>query len=193
MCEVVVFIGVGSNIEPARHVAAALVAIRSIGRVDGLSTCYWTEALGPDGDPARGSSAPADGRLDPARSSGARAQRYLNAVWRARTCLTAPDLRSELRQIEARLGRRRTGDRYAPRTIDLDLLLYGDRVIDEPGLRIPDPDIRRRPFLAYPLLELDPRLVLPDTSEPLAALAGPLDRHGLCPEPALTDQLRRLL
>jgi 7,8-dihydro-6-hydroxymethylpterin-pyrophosphokinase len=72
-----------------------------------------------------------------------------------------------LRRIEAALGRRRGPDKYAPRPIDLDLLLYGDSVVEEPDLVLPDPDLRTRPFLAAALQELAPGLI-----EPVAGFPG---------------------
>ena len=95
-----------------------------------------------------------------------------------------------LRRIESELGRVRSADRYAPRTIDLDLLLYGDLVIDEPGLRIPDPDIRIRPFIAVPLLELEPGLVMPDTGEAIAGLIDEGRRAQMQPARDITRELQ---
>ena len=63
--------------------------------------------------------------------------------------------------VERELGRTRTGLRYGPRTIDLDLLLYGDDEVDEPGLAVPHPRLHERVFALEPLLELDPDLVIP--------------------------------
>ena len=68
------------------------------------------------------------------------------------------------------MGRIRTAKANACREIDLDLLLYGDLVMDDECLKIPDPDIRDRPFVAIPLCELAPDLVLPDTKEHLRLL-----------------------
>ena len=75
-----------------------------------------------------------------------------------------------LRAIERELGRVRTGDAYAARTIDLDILLYDDLVVEEEGLTLPDPDICRRPFLFLPLLDLDEHLRLPGAEKPLREL-----------------------
>ena len=63
--------------------------------------------------------------------------------------------------MEQQLGRVRTGERYGPRTIDLDLLLYGDEIVEEPGLRVPHPRLAERRFVLEPLAELDPGLVIP--------------------------------
>jgi dihydroneopterin aldolase/2-amino-4-hydroxy-6-hydroxymethyldihydropteridine diphosphokinase len=119
---------------------------------------------------------------------------FLNGVWQIKTRLVARELKFDvLRPIETDLGRVRTADTYAARPIDLDVLIYGDLVIDEPDLQIPDPDIRTRLFISVPLLELDPDLVLPDTGEPLASLVRVEDAAGLEPARAFTRKLHRLL
>ena len=78
--------------------------------------------------------------------------------------------------MELELGRTRTGPRYGPRAIDLDLLLYGDETIDEPGLAVPHPRLHEREFVLEPLAELDPMLVVPGkglVSALLAAIQSP--------------------
>ena len=74
--------------------------------------------------------------------------------------------------VERELGRTRDGPRFGPRTIDLDLLLYGDDVIDEPGLTVPHPRLHERRFALEPLAELDPDLVVPGHGSVQALLAG---------------------
>jgi 2-amino-4-hydroxy-6-hydroxymethyldihydropteridine diphosphokinase len=86
--------------------------------------------------------------------------RFLNAVAMLDTELTARQLLWNLQRIEARLGRTRT-KRWAPRTMDLDLLLFGDLVIEEPELKLPHPELSRRAFVLVPLVELDPSLIHP--------------------------------
>jgi 2-amino-4-hydroxy-6-hydroxymethyldihydropteridine diphosphokinase len=98
---------------------------------------------------------------------------FLNAVAALETELTARELLDELLDIERRLGRTRGGPRYGPRTIDLDILVYGDEVIDERGLTVPHPRLHERRFALEPLQELDPDLVVPRwgrVTELLAAL-----------------------
>jgi 2-amino-4-hydroxy-6-hydroxymethyldihydropteridine diphosphokinase len=87
--------------------------------------------------------------------------RFLNAAATLETDLEPRALLDRLLEVERELGRTRDGPRFGPRTIDLDLLLYGDRVIDEPGLVVPHPRLAERRFVLEPLAELDPDLVVP--------------------------------
>jgi 2-amino-4-hydroxy-6-hydroxymethyldihydropteridine diphosphokinase len=99
--------------------------------------------------------------------------RFLNAVAAVDTDLEPRALLERLLSIERALGRERTGPRYGPRTIDLDLLLHGDEAVAEPGLVVPHPRLSERRFALEPLVELDPELVLPDgrrAADLLAAL-----------------------
>ena len=87
---------------------------------------------------------------------------FLNAVVQLETALTARQLLWNLLLIERRLGRvRHAAQRYGPRTIDLDLVLFGDQVIDTPDLKLPHPEYHRRAFVLVPLAEIEPRLVHP--------------------------------
>ncbi|MGI8607117.1 MAG: 2-amino-4-hydroxy-6-hydroxymethyldihydropteridine diphosphokinase [Gaiellaceae bacterium] len=88
--------------------------------------------------------------------------RFLNAVAAVDTDLPARELLARLLGVERALGRRRDGPRFGPRTVDLDLLLYGDATIEELGLSVPHPRLAERRFVLEPLAELDPALVLPD-------------------------------
>jgi 2-amino-4-hydroxy-6-hydroxymethyldihydropteridine diphosphokinase len=94
---------------------------------------------------------------------------FLNGVVIAETTLTARALLDLLLEIEHRLGRLRPFER-APRTLDLDLIVYGDRVIQEPDLQVPHPRFRERRFVLEPLAELAPDLVDPVTSRTVAEL-----------------------
>ena len=86
--------------------------------------------------------------------------RFLNGVAALETELAPRELLDVLLAVERRLGRER-GKRWGPRTIDLDLLLYGDETVDEPGLTVPHPRLHERRFALEPLAELDPELVVP--------------------------------
>jgi 2-amino-4-hydroxy-6-hydroxymethyldihydropteridine diphosphokinase len=86
---------------------------------------------------------------------------FINAAVQVRTPLTARELLDRLLAVERALGRTREGPRFGPRTVDLDLLVFGDAVIDEPGLTVPHPRLAERLFALEPLADLDPRLVVP--------------------------------
>jgi len=116
-----------------------------------VSTVYASPAVGPMGRPD-----------------------FLNAAALIETTLDPETVRDRLRQIEADLGRIRQADRYAPRTIDLDLVLFDDRLVNTPPMRIPDPDLLERSYLAVTISELDPEFAHPETGEPLAAIAARL-------------------
>jgi len=97
---------------------------------------------------------------------------FLNAVAEIDTELSPRELLDRLLDIERQLGRERgEGPRYGPRVIDLDLLLYGNRVIDEPGLTVPHPHLHGRRFALEPLAELDPTLHVPGRGEVSTLLA----------------------
>jgi 2-amino-4-hydroxy-6-hydroxymethyldihydropteridine diphosphokinase len=101
--------------------------------------------------------------------------RFLNAVALVATTLSPRQLLESLLAIERSLGRVRGSEtpRFGPRTIDLDLLLYGDRSIDEPGLRVPHPRMHERRFVLEPLAEIAPSgLVVPGRGTLAALLAG---------------------
>jgi 2-amino-4-hydroxy-6-hydroxymethyldihydropteridine diphosphokinase len=98
---------------------------------------------------------------------------FLNAAAAVETDLGARELLAVLLEIERELGRTRDGPRYGPRAIDLDLLLFGDETVAEPGLTIPHPRLHERRFALEPLAELDPALIVPGrgaVSQLLAAL-----------------------
>ena len=162
------FITVGSNIEPKANIPAALERLQGWVLVRAVSVFYRTAPIDRPDQPF-----------------------YLNGVFHVETELTARALKFDvLRQIEAELGRKRSPDRFAARTIDLDIAVYGDQVVDEAGLCIPDPDIVTRPFIAVPLLELAPKLVLPDTGQALAGLPAAGAIAKLEPDLEFTELLR---
>ena len=87
--------------------------------------------------------------------------RFLNGAAEVDTALGPRELLERLLEVERALGRERTGPRFGPRTVDLDLLLYGGQEIDEPGLHVPHPRLHERRFALEPLAELDPALAVP--------------------------------
>jgi 2-amino-4-hydroxy-6-hydroxymethyldihydropteridine diphosphokinase len=100
--------------------------------------------------------------------------RFLNGAAALDTTLAPRELLDALLEVERSLGRTREGPRFGPRTIDLDLLLYGDESFDEPGLTVPHPRLHVRAFALEPLAELDPGLVVPGHG-PLETLLQKLD------------------
>jgi 2-amino-4-hydroxy-6-hydroxymethyldihydropteridine diphosphokinase len=131
------FVGIGSNLgereELVRQALEELAKLPDTTLVR-ASSLYDTEPVGEIEQP-----------------------RFLNAAVMLDTELTARQLLWNLQRIEARLGRVRS-QRWGPRTMDLDLLLYGDLVIEEPELHLPHPELARRAFVLVPLVELDPGL-----------------------------------
>ncbi len=141
------YIGLGSNLgEREATIRTALAAIADLPDTDlvRVSSLYDTEPVGEMDQP-----------------------NFLNAVALVDTELDPHQLLWNLMLVEKRLGRVRT-QRWGPRTLDLDLLLYGDEIIEDPDLRVPHPEIIRRSFVLVPLVELEPRLVHPGTGETMA-------------------------
>ena len=148
------YLGLGSNLDkPAAQLDAALAALDNVQdtRLVNCSSFYRSKPLGPSDQPD-----------------------FLNAVALIDTGLPALQLLGQLQYIEDRQGRVRNGPRWGPRSLDLDMLLYGHEIIDEPGLRVPHPEIRHRNFVLMPLLELAPDLEIPGIgrADELLARAG---------------------
>jgi 2-amino-4-hydroxy-6-hydroxymethyldihydropteridine diphosphokinase len=98
--------------------------------------------------------------------------KFLNGAAAIRTELAPQALLEQLQDVERQLGRDRSGPRFGPRTIDLDLLLYGDETLDEPGLQVPHPRLADRRFVLEPLAELDEGLEVPGRGSIRDLLAG---------------------
>ena len=98
--------------------------------------------------------------------------RFLNAAAALETELGPRALLDLLLSVERELGRTREGPRFGPRTIDLDLLLYEDEIVDAPGLTVPHPRLHERRFALEPLAELDPALAVPEKGSVQALLAA---------------------
>jgi 2-amino-4-hydroxy-6-hydroxymethyldihydropteridine diphosphokinase len=98
--------------------------------------------------------------------------RYVNGAAELETTLTARDLLDRLLAVEQRFGRVRIRGEHGPRTLDLDLLLYGDEVLEEPGLTVPHPRVHERRFVLEPLAELAPGLFVPGHGDVESLLSG---------------------
>jgi 2-amino-4-hydroxy-6-hydroxymethyldihydropteridine diphosphokinase len=147
------FVGLGANLDdPRGSIERALELLRAEPGVElvAVSTLRETDPVGYEDQP-----------------------RFLNGAAEVATSLSARELLERLLAIERRLGRvRGDGPRFGPRTIDLDLLLHGDEVVDEPGLQLPHPRLHERRFALEPLAELDPGLEIPGRGPVQALLAG---------------------
>jgi len=97
---------------------------------------------------------------------------FVNAVAAIESELAPRDLMARLLEIERGFGRERNADRWGPRILDLDLLLYADWIIDEPGLRVPHPHLRERAFVLLPLAEIAPDLQIPGCGSISELIAG---------------------
>jgi 2-amino-4-hydroxy-6-hydroxymethyldihydropteridine diphosphokinase len=150
-------ISLGSNIDKEVNLPAAIDLLREQPglTVVAVSPVLATAAIAADGQPAAQPT-------------------FHNAAVRAETTLTPDELRSVLREIEARLGRVRGADKFAARPIDLDLALYGDAVAAGPK-PLPDPDLLRYAHVAIPLAAVAPDWVHPITGERLDAIAAHFD------------------
>jgi 2-amino-4-hydroxy-6-hydroxymethyldihydropteridine diphosphokinase len=98
--------------------------------------------------------------------------RFLNGAVELDTTLTARELLDRLLAVEQRFGRVRVSGEHGPRTLDLDLLLYGGEELDEPGLSIPHPRLHERRFVLEPLAELAPSLVIPGRGDVESLVSG---------------------
>ena len=98
--------------------------------------------------------------------------RFLNGALKVETMLSPEALLDALLRIERELGRTRGTERWGPRTVDLDLLLYDDEILDEPGLHVPHPHLHERRFALQPLADLNPDLEIPGRGRVSALLAA---------------------
>ncbi|MCU6676265.1 2-amino-4-hydroxy-6-hydroxymethyldihydropteridine diphosphokinase [Leclercia tamurae] len=136
------YIAIGSNLaSPLEQVNAAVQALGDIpqSRVVALSSFYRTPPLGPQDQPD-----------------------YLNAAIALKTALSAESLLDNTQRIELQQGRVRKEERWGPRTLDLDIMLFGDAVINTVRLTVPHYDMKRRGFMLWPLFEIAPDLIFPD-------------------------------
>ncbi len=147
------YLSLGSNIEPERNLAAAVDWLGHWGHVRAVSTVWESAPLGFADQP-----------------------NFLNAVALLETGLSAQGLRQEaITSIETALGRVRTANKNAPRTIDIDIMLFNHDVLQVGQRRIPSPEVLERPFVAIPLAEIAPDYVHPEIGQTLRQIAGRFD------------------
>lgn len=140
------FVGVGSNIDREHNVRSAVGMLRKRFGSLLVSPVYESPAVGFDGDP------------------------FLNLVVRFDADIAPLALSTELLAVELAHGRRREGERFGPRTLDLDLLLYGDTVLKDGALHIPHSDILDYSFVLRPLADIAPGMRHPELGKTFAAL-----------------------
>lgn len=150
--------GLGSNLEnPLAQVRTAIIELADIEntRLIKSSALYLSKPMGPQNQPD-----------------------YVNAVVKLQTGLQAEQVLQAVQLIEAAHDRRRDGTRWGPRTLDIDVLLYGDLKINTPNLKIPHPGIPEREFVLYPLFEIAPDLYIPGVG-PLKAMLKDCQTYAL--------------
>jgi len=148
------YVGLGSNLDdPSARIAEACAALAEIpnSRFVRASSLYRTPPFGPVAQPE-----------------------FVNAVAALLTQLSPQELLAALKQIEARMGRTAPIERWGPRRIDLDLLVYGDVTLEEPGITVPHPGIPERAFVLVPFAEIAPDLLVPRAGR-VSMLLGRVD------------------
>lgn len=153
-----VYIAIGSNLaSPLEQVNAALAALAEIpdSQIVAVSPFYRTPPLGPQDQPD-----------------------YLNAAVALDTDLAPETLLDHTQRIELQQGRERKAHRWGPRTLDLDIMLFGDRQIATPRLTVPHYDMKNRAFMLLPLVHIDPDVCFPDGVKVANILAN-LDPSGI--------------
>jgi 2-amino-4-hydroxy-6-hydroxymethyldihydropteridine diphosphokinase len=153
-----VYIAVGSNLgDPVAQANLAIETLKKLpqSRFICASSLYSSTPMGPSNQPD-----------------------YINAVVKIETQLAPLELLDCTQKIELEQGRVRKKERWGPRTLDLDIILFGNEIINLPRLVVPHYGMNEREFVLYPLLEIEPNLLLPDGSE-LSQLIQSIDRNGL--------------
>jgi 2-amino-4-hydroxy-6-hydroxymethyldihydropteridine diphosphokinase len=156
-----VYIALGSNIEPEQNLREAIRQLAARCTLLAVSPVYQTRPVGKTDQPD-----------------------FMNAAALIETELEPAALKAQvLQEIERTLGRVRSADKNAPRTIDLDITLYSDQVLDLGQRHIPDPDLLRYPHIAVPMSDLAPQYVHPESGEKLQEIAERMPSAGLVPRP----------
>jgi len=154
-----VYVAAGSNVEPEENLSIALASLRQYFPDLLCSRAYANRAVGFEGPD------------------------FINLVVGFTTDLSLPELLAILHKVESDCGRGRTAPKWAPRRMDLDLLLFGDEVGEFAGAVLPRPDLLRRAFMLGPLAEIAPNVTLPTTGQTIAQIWAEFDQaaHDLRP------------
>ena len=147
-----IYISIGSNIEPARHVRLAVAALHEYYGELTISSVYESAAVGFEGD------------------------NFYNLVVGLDTQQDVKEVNRILHEIEDRYGRERSGPRFSARTIDLDLLLYDDLIMQDGKLVLPREEILQNAFVLWPLAEIAPNIIHPVEQISIAALWDRFDK-----------------
>jgi 2-amino-4-hydroxy-6-hydroxymethyldihydropteridine diphosphokinase len=143
-----VYVAAGSNVEPERYLALALRALAATYGPMTLSPAYKNKAVGFEGED------------------------FINLVVGFSTEDSVAEVRQQLQKIEAACDRPPGAPKWAPRTMDLDILLFGNLVSDEPGLVIPRPDLLKRPYMLKPMADIAPDVRHPMLDKTMRELWG---------------------
>ena len=152
-----VYLGLGTNLgDRLANLRMALARLQTLARLEEVSSLYETQPQGVSDQPL-----------------------FLNAVCRVSTGLEPQALLRFLKNVERETGRQPGGERWGPRPIDLDILLYDDRVLDAPELTVPHPRLAERAFVLVPLCELAPELRHPLLGKTMEELLASLGEKGV--------------
>jgi 2-amino-4-hydroxy-6-hydroxymethyldihydropteridine diphosphokinase len=152
-----VYLGLGANLgDRLANLRLALRRLQTLARLEEVSSLYETQPQGVTDQPL-----------------------FLNAVCRVTTGLEPPALLRFLKNVEWEIGRRPGGQTWGPRPIDLDILLYDDRVVDTPELKVPHPRLPERAFVLVPLCELAPELRHPQLGRTMKELLASVGEKGV--------------
>ena len=156
---VAIYVSLGSNIDAEKNLRTAVDELRRRFGTVSLSPTYRNAAVGFDGDD------------------------FLNLVAAFEAAESPREIQRQIEEIHELTGRQRGNDKFSARPLDIDLLLYGNEVIDEPPLQIPRSDVLEYAFVLGPLAELAPGLIHPNTGRPMSEHWQECDaeRHPLIP------------
>lgn len=149
-----VYVAAGSNVEPVRNLCKALAAFDAAFGPLRISPAYRNKAVGFEGED------------------------FINLVVGFETVAPVAEVRRKLQEIEAACDRPPSAPKWAPRTMDLDILLHGQAVSSEPGLVLPRPDLVRRPYMLKPMVDVAPDVLHPTLHKTMRELWDAFDADG---------------